>query len=90
MISAAGKPFCEKLKKWRREFNLYFPLPENTTTMLQKLIANEDSVIQGVMSMTLPVLVYTQLEGRFGGRVPMVVVYFYGGCVIFDWLIKEG
>lgn len=44
-VAAARTPFCEKSKKWMHEFSLYFTLPENTTTMLQKLIANEDSVI---------------------------------------------
>ena len=39
------------------------------------------SVIQGVMSMALLVLMYTQLDGRFGGKVPMPVFYFYGGSV---------
>lgn len=39
------------------------------------------SVIQRVMSMALLVLMYTQLDGRFGGRVPMLVFYFYGGSI---------
>lgn len=195
-IAAARKPFCEKSKKWMREFSLYFTLPENTATLLQKLIANEDSVIdelkvvpfsydgqsgrrfraimeshllfklwtegetpeyyltvvkktakqgcggrlhyseeelvrymavshmmggrlftyagygehrvllvnrrenrgfsmeklwsviQGVMSMALLVLMYTQMEGQFGGRVPMPVFYFYGGSVFLISLLS--
>lgn len=43
--AVAGKPFCEKSKKWMREFSLYFALPDHITTLLQKLIANEESVI---------------------------------------------
>ena len=39
------------------------------------------SVIQGVMSMAFLVLMYTQLDGRFGGRVPIIVFYFDGGSV---------
>lgn len=46
------------------------------------------SVIQRVMSMALLVLMYTQLDGRFGGRVPMLVFYFYGGSVFYQ--IKNG
>ena len=50
---------------------------ENRGFSVEKLRA----VIQGVMSMALLVLMYTQLDGRFGGRVPMMVFYFYGGSV---------
>lgn len=136
--AVAGKSFCEKSKKWMREFSLYFALPDNITTLLQKLIASEDSVIdelnaipfsydgqsgrlftyaengehqaplvnrrekrgfsmeklraviQGVMSMALLALMHTQIEEQFGGGVPILVFYFYGGsCVVFVWLTEK-
>lgn len=194
--AVAGKPFCEKSKKWMREFSLYFALPDHITALLQKLIADEDSaidelnaipfsydaqsgrrlqaimdshllfklwteggtpefyltvvkktakqgrggriyyseeelarymavsqmmgsrlftyagkgehqvlltnrrekrgfsmekfrsVIQGAMSMALLVLMYTQMEEQFGGRVPMSVFYFYGGSVFIISLLS--
>lgn len=57
---------------------------ENRDFSMEKL----RSVIQGVMSMALLVLMYTQLDGRFGGKVPMPVFYFYGGSVFLISLLS--
>lgn len=195
-VAAVAKPFCEESGKWAREFCIYFELPDNTASLLQKLITNEESAINELkvvpfsydsqsgkkiqaimeghllfelwttggtsefyltvvkktakqgrggrihyseeelvrymainrelgirlfsyagngenrplfinirenrvfslgklwgimkdgMSVALLVLMYTQLKGQFGGRIPMQVFYFYGGSVFLISLLS--